>query len=362
MCITKIRKLEQSLQTQEQYIKYLYTIIDGYEAEIEELRCQNRKLRLSLKNALKTIIPLKEEALQALEKQLIDAENANIQLKRRISELLQNSRNSKMSRHHTDPPEDLERMESDQLLDTIRNATMQMSIDFITKGATADETRQSRELRDRVVNSAWILYRNLMGELDEALTQLGMELDENDAMQKEARASDELIGIMHNNFMRKQNKKRFWKTHYNACVGERNQYRDDKALVEYNRDRLYDRYLKWKQKTQALRNENHNLNHRIIALQNNPLLLYKIKAWLDMLLKNFVVYQEKTPYSGFKSLDNGLRHRELMLEPVALVVSEIELEFLEFLKPVWKMMLEIGMRAKLREKIGNYKTFWMVLV
>ena len=101
-------------------------------------------------------------------------------------------------------------------------------------------------MRDRVVNSAWILYRNLMGELDEALTQLGMELDENDAMQKEARASDELIGIMHNNFMRKQNKKRFWKTHYNACVGERNQYRDDKALVEYNRDRLYDRYLKWK--------------------------------------------------------------------------------------------------------------------
>ncbi len=41
-------------------------------------------------------------------------------------------------------------------------------------------------------------------------------------------------------------------------------------MVEYNRDRLYDRYLKWKQKTQALRNENHNLNHRIIALQNNP--------------------------------------------------------------------------------------------
>src|SRR5438128_12030000 len=131
MCITKIRKLEQSLQTQEQYIKYLYTIIDGYEAEIEELRCQNRKLRLSLKNALKTIIPLKEEALQALEKQLIDAENVNIQLKRRISELLQNSRNF---RHHTDPPEDLERMDSDELLDTIRNTSMQMSIDFITKG------------------------------------------------------------------------------------------------------------------------------------------------------------------------------------------------------------------------------------
>src|SRR5213080_1289157 len=132
MCITKIRKLEQSLQTQEQYIKYLYTIINGYEAEIEELRCQNQKLHLSLKNALKTIIPLKEEALQSLEKQLIDAENVNIQLKRCISELLQNSRNSKMSRHYTDILEDLERMNSDELLDNIRNYTMQMNIDFIT--------------------------------------------------------------------------------------------------------------------------------------------------------------------------------------------------------------------------------------
>ena len=83
-----------------------------------------------------------------------------------------------------------------------------------------------------------------MGELDEALTQLGMELDENDAMQKEVRASDELIGTMHTHFLRKQNKMCFWKTHYNACVGERNQYRDNKVLLEYNRDWLYDRYLK----------------------------------------------------------------------------------------------------------------------
>src|SRR5436190_3816383 len=152
-----------------------------------KLRNLDARIDLSLKNALKTIIPLKEEALQALEQQLADAQNVNIQLKRRISELLQNSRNSKMSRHHTDLPEDLERMDSNELLDTIRNTSMQMSIDFITKGTTPDEIRQSRELRDRVVNSTWILYRNLMSKLDEALTQLGMELDENDTMQKEAK-------------------------------------------------------------------------------------------------------------------------------------------------------------------------------
>src|SRR5436190_19245324 len=86
-------------------------------------------------------------SLQALEQQLADAQNVNIQLKRRISELLQNFRNSKMSIHHTDPPEDLERMNSDELLNTIRNSTMQMSIDFITKGTTSDEIRQSCELQ-----------------------------------------------------------------------------------------------------------------------------------------------------------------------------------------------------------------------
>ena len=87
-----------------------------------------------------------------------------------------------MLRHHTDPPEDLERMDSDELLDTIRNTSMQISINFIIKGTTPNKIRQSCELHDRVVNSAWILYRNLMEELDEVLTQLGMELDENDTI------------------------------------------------------------------------------------------------------------------------------------------------------------------------------------
>ena len=48
MCIARIRKLEQFLQSQEQYIKYLYITIDGYEVEIEDLRCQNKKLHISL--------------------------------------------------------------------------------------------------------------------------------------------------------------------------------------------------------------------------------------------------------------------------------------------------------------------------
>ena len=48
-----------------------------------------------------------------------------------------------------------------------------------------------------------------MDKLDKTLTQLEMELDENNVMQREARANDELIGIMYTHFLRKQNKKRF---------------------------------------------------------------------------------------------------------------------------------------------------------
>ncbi|GES94263.1 hypothetical protein GLOIN_2v1886689 [Rhizophagus clarus] len=45
--------------------------------------------------------------------------------------------------------------------------------------------------------------------------------------------------------------------------------RGDVALLEYNRDRLYERYEKWKNKTQAERQNNLILQGQIFALQNN---------------------------------------------------------------------------------------------
>ena len=46
--------------------------------------------------------------------------------------------------------------------------------------------------------------------------------------------------------------------------------RGDIGLLEYNRDRLYERYEKWKNKTQAERQNILNLQGQILALQNNP--------------------------------------------------------------------------------------------
>src|SRR6266540_2205343 len=48
------------------------------------------------------------------------------------------------------------------------------------------------------------------------------------------------------------------------------QYRGDIGLLEYNRDRLYKRYEKWKNKTQVERQNILNLQGQILALQNNP--------------------------------------------------------------------------------------------
>src|SRR4051812_42641584 len=47
------------------------------------------------------------------------------------------------------------------------------------------------------------------------------------------------------------------------------QCRGDIGLLEYNRDRLYERYGKWKNKTQVERQNILNLQAQIFALQNN---------------------------------------------------------------------------------------------
>jgi hypothetical protein len=78
ICMTlQIKKLEHTLQLQKQYIKYLYSVLEDYESEIEDFRQKNKELHEKLKNALESI-SLKEEGLQALERQLIEINALNI--------------------------------------------------------------------------------------------------------------------------------------------------------------------------------------------------------------------------------------------------------------------------------------------
>src|SRR6266496_1991499 len=52
--------------------------------------------------------------------------------------------------------------------------------------------------------------------------------------------------------------------------------RGDIGLLEFNRDRLYERYEKWKNKTQAECQNILNLQGQILVLQNNPLNIQQI--------------------------------------------------------------------------------------
>ena len=65
------------------------------------------------------------------------------------------------------------------------------------------------------------------------------------------------------------------------CNHQLQQCQADRGLLEYNRDRLYERYEKWKNKTHAecqiaqnqIQNRDQNifnLQRQILALQNNP--------------------------------------------------------------------------------------------
>src|SRR6266536_1491552 len=86
MCLTsQIKKLESELSKQEQYIKYLYSVIEGYEEEIEDLRKKNSELKVQLKDTLETAL-FKEECLVSLEEKIDEIENKNAELKNRILE------------------------------------------------------------------------------------------------------------------------------------------------------------------------------------------------------------------------------------------------------------------------------------
>src|SRR5688572_5335436 len=297
MCISKIRKLEQSLETQEQYIKYLYVTIEGHESEIEDLRCKNQELRISLKNALSNL-SLKEEALQALERQLIEAENKNLELKDRISEILESVRTSRsdenMARTNADPVNFILNNYLPGITDTLQQIRQHTE-------RTVPLTRVALDTRYDQINRYLDQIRQGVAPLLNAtqnLRNLNRITAERDQYQNLLNAENGQVAELRNQLheLRNQYFNTYWnlrenwqlaqdrKAHISELLREKFAYillygrkthllqqsEANRGLLEYNRDQLYDRYLKWKQKTQAVRNDNQNLNQQVIALQNNP--------------------------------------------------------------------------------------------
>ena len=82
MCLTsQINKLKNDLSIQEEYIKYLYTVIEKHEEEIEELKSKNSELQRKLKSAIDDN-SFKEECLTVMEQKIDVLENENSELKK----------------------------------------------------------------------------------------------------------------------------------------------------------------------------------------------------------------------------------------------------------------------------------------
>ena len=124
MCLTsQINKLKNDLSIQKEYIKYLYTVIEKHEGEIEELKNKNSELQRKLRTAIEDN-SFKEECLVAMEQRIDVLENENIQLKNRILEYSSQLIKPKKKMAGTDHIEDYYRnSDSDSLLGVIREYT-----------------------------------------------------------------------------------------------------------------------------------------------------------------------------------------------------------------------------------------------
>ena len=309
----KLKKLETDLSNQEQYIKYLYGILEGYESEIEELRKTNSELRLQLKNALETI-SFKESIIEYQDEHIQEIENKNLELKNRISEL-----SSKIM--DTLPPSSglpLEGLTDIALMNDVRGHVLLLQNRILSLSQNNELNNNTNEITRRIMEGVQLIiyranenfkekikkckeekddqieiYQTLLNDENEKVEQLRQEL--NNARAQILRTDRMLTDALNNETnarrywydiaQRKRLKKQHWKTLYINCLA-------DNGLLEYNRDRLEERYQKWKNKTHAERQNINNLNLQIANL-NQPRMaavheIYQMLAPQLGLIPNYV--------------------------------------------------------------------------
>ncbi|GBC31186.2 hypothetical protein GLOIN_2v1778046 [Rhizophagus irregularis DAOM 181602=DAOM 197198] len=269
---TQITKFAHTLQSQEQYIKYLYGVIEGHESEIEELRQKNAELRAKLKKALETA-SLKEEGLQALERQLIEVDTLNIQLKDRIKELANRQRKN-MAAIPPDPiteilnnrttiansvAEDQDNMEDrlEGLLDDAHNREEYLRQELNNTRATILRTRRTYE--DAYANE--VRHRQHW----EALTQ-NTQIQLANIQAQFANSQIQLANVQRERDESRRNAHRLLQR-YNTET-ERSRRRANGIIQQARAWR--GQFLNCRNHGQNLQNQVNNLNQQILALQNNP--------------------------------------------------------------------------------------------
>src|SRR6266496_1011299 len=292
MCLTsQINKLESDLSKQEQYIKYLYSVIEGHEEEIEDLRKKNSKLRVQLKDALETS-SFKEECIVSLERKIDEIENKNIELKKRILEYSSKVNNGVMNPRPIQDAFSVRDLTGQALKTNIYDHVNRMLNRLVHLDNTDDNIAEYNYSKDRIIegvqeiieraNKSFDAFRNEQDRANDLNRQVG-----------EYRVEAWRIGQRYLKWKRKTHNEREiiiqhrrtihnWLTRYNddtEAWRQRNDRNSRRARDLYQRDTTRLRREKnaciqqaqnWRGRERNAQNQINNLNQQIINLQNNP--------------------------------------------------------------------------------------------
>src|SRR6266498_5529537 len=287
----RIRELEREYTHCEQEIQDLNMEIErlenASEKEISELKSEISTLKSQLYQAKKDVKD-REKYISTLENQLVESEEQVEKLRCQIKTI--SSRKNSSERGNSpdlyNPNINLEMATITELANAIdgyadnRATARDILIDQI-KRATRQIRRKENNLHQDLVCEQRRRYDAEAERDNEIIRRQNAEGVEQMAiadLHQLRTNSQNQVNRMLNRIARKQTRigvlvqeKFALQLLYQRNAHHLQRSRRDIGLLEYNRDRLYERYEKWKNKTQPGRQNNLNLQGQIFALQNNLL-------------------------------------------------------------------------------------------
>jgi len=202
---TKIKRLERQATRYEEYIQYLYKIIEELHVnaeqdknEIHDLKTRLSELTRQLKH-VKKISNEKELFISYRESQLLEFEDVIHCLKERISFLACEKRESNiMSINHTDPlPGEIDITDYNNvgLVEEIRRVVGLMSNSLVNAYKSERSKADARRAEAQIIQVTRLLYTRYNGDLVDGRIKLDDKQDEIDMLQDEY---NELIGQYNN--------------------------------------------------------------------------------------------------------------------------------------------------------------------
>ena len=280
----KLKALSRELETCYRAISHQDSTIIAHEDEIESLKTEIKSLKQRLYKALQDLRH-KGDASTAQDIHILRLEDMVEQLKKRIKEII----DKKLTQINSSPmalPDILRNIGTaldrvERYIDGDTSFNPKNTLNGIRISVTTIREHMERYVQDNanlqdLLNASHEQTNRTMNDMtnfrNDCLRNVQMmEQAWRDERQARQQRDDEIINLR-DTVCENVYEKCWWKRRYTACTQQAQnlkryyrQSRNDIGLLEYNRDRLFNRYQKWKAR---------EINSRqiILNLQNNPLI------------------------------------------------------------------------------------------